>query len=657
MDGAQPFGRQPIDPGAKPRWVGRGPGADVPLYHPTVRRRHAVLFRTAAGLQVRDGSGGATRVNGRRVGEALLRDGDRVEFGAVPFRAEGGRLHWLQAGGGLPLAVEELVVEGAKDRILDGISLTLGPGEFVGLLGPSGAGKTTLLRCLIGYITPTTGHIRAEGLTLPEDAPSYWPQVGYVPQEDVLFPTLTARENLDYALRLRAPALARAERRELIEARLRQLGLGSRADKRVEKLSGGERKRVAVAVELLTEPRALFLDEPTAGLDPANETRVMRELRQLAETGTTVICATHVLENVQLCHRAVVLVGGRVAYDGPPKDLLEHFGVKTYPELYEPERLATRGVPPAPGKGADAGRAPVSRRLPPPALRLPRLVAVQVARSAHLLLRDHIWAAMLVLQPVLIGLLINLSQASFTRTSTVFTFAAVSAVWLGLNNTARELVRERRHYVRERLLGVSPAGYLLAKVLLYAAIGLGQLVLLALVLRYANRLDPPRRADLTSWPLAHVVGALWAAYLGAALLGLTVSALVTRQEWAVAALPLIVLPQLLLTGEAADIHKEGRFQSVAYLVNRSGQDPRTADEWAVEAASLLTFTRPCVALLKDPLRPEDPEPGAGPAPQPPSPAVARAADVGCLAAWVVVCGAALGLIFRLRERAWLRSLS
>jgi ABC transport system ATP-binding/permease protein len=348
MSNVPSFSRQVIDASARPLLVGRGPGVDVVLFHPSVARKHALLLRTSVMLQISDRSGGATYVNGRQVrGAAVLRDGDTVVFGGeAPFRVENGKLVGTVDGGGIALRVERLTVEvqnsGVTSRLLDNITIKIKPGQFVGLLGPSGAGKTTLLRCLVAYVTPTAGSIHAGDLELPGQAASFWPHVGFVPQNDILYLALTARESLDFALQFRATSLNRREQRQLIDERLIQLGLIDRADVRLENLSGGERKRVSVAIETLARPRALFLDEPTAGLDPANETRVMHELRQLAEGGTTVVCVTHVLENVQQLHRAIVLVKGRVVYDDPPDGLLDAFGAKSYPELYEPKRLNSR---------------------------------------------------------------------------------------------------------------------------------------------------------------------------------------------------------------------------------------------------------------------------------------------------------------------------
>ena len=653
---AQSSSRQVIDPTSRPLWVGRGPGVDVILHHPKVVRKHAVLLRIAGALQVTDRSGGATFVNGKQIREAVLRDGDLVVFGAVPFQVENGKLLGLVDGGGIALRVDKLTVEvqssGNTIRLLDNISITIEPGQFVGLLGPSGAGKTTLLRCLIGYTKPASGSIHADHFELPDQAAGFWPQAGFVPQNDILFSTLSVRENLDFALQLRAPSLDRRERQELIGQRLMQLGLESRADIRLEKLSGGEKKRVSVAIETLSKPRALFLDEPTAGLDPANETRIMNELRLLAQGGTTVICATHVLENVLKLHRAIVLVDGRIAYDDPPAGLLKHFGVTTYPELYEPRTLSSRRPKVLSTTESAYPKPSAPKQLPPP-IGIIRQIRVQVARGVRLISRDRGWSIMLLAQPILMAFLINLSQAGFDEVNTVYTFAAVTAVWLGLNNTAREIVRERRHYVRERLLGVSPGAYLTAKIILFAVLGIGQIAVLVGIIRYLNFCDADRQRDLTRSTLVEVFLALWGAYLSSALLGLLVSALARTEEWAVSLLPMIVLPQILLTGQAADMHKAGRFHSFVYLLNRTGQPQRSWQEWTVEAASFVTYTRPCVAMLRKPFLPEE----RIDAERLPSLRTARTVNYCHMFGCILLSGVALWLVFRVRDQLWIRSLT
>jgi ABC-type multidrug transport system ATPase subunit len=631
--------------------VGRGKPSEVLLGHPTVGDPHAVLMQTVAGLQVRDRSRGRTLVNGRPVREvAPLRDGDRVDFGAVTFHVEGGRLRRATRLAGLAITAERLGVDRGSIRVLQGVRLEIRPGEFVGLLGPSGAGKSTLLKCLAGYLSPAPGsRLRADDLELPAQLASFRPLIGYVPQEDAIFPGLTVRENLDFALRLRNCDLGRGERRALIESVLGQLDVAGLADHSAQRISSGERKRVCAAQELLTRPRALFLDEPTSGLDPAQETRLMGILRRLARQGMTVICATHVLENLELFDRVVVVVRGRVAYDGPPGQLLERFGARRYPELYvNLEAAQPAESPPGPGPTHLPSVAAATAVAPPEPIGLHREVAVQVVRGATLIRRDLALVALLVGQPVAIGALIDLSQMSNMEESALVTFAAVTSVWLGLNNTARELVRDRRSYLRERLLGVTPLGHLTAKVALFAAVGLFQVLLLYGVLRLGAASDANLARKFAPLWEPGLVLALWVTYLGGQLLGLVISALAESQAAAVAFLPLVILPQLLLTGAATSMTQEGRFHSIVHLVRTEGQPERSGAESLVEWLSVPLYTRPCVAVLKKKFEPQGVEASAV-LPE----GLVRAIDGFHLLVLVAATAAVLLLTFRARERRWM----
>ena len=214
-------------------------------------------------------------------------------------------------------------------RILSGISLALHAGEMCALIGPSGAGKSTLIKLLLGLLDPDEGSV-----TMGSGPVESLATVGYVPQDDALHRNLTVQAELRYAAELRMPA-ARAEERAAVVARaLRKVGLEDRADLRIRKLSGGQRKRVAVALELLTSPPLLILDEPTSGLDPGLEARTMALLAEVAAAGRIVLVATHAMGSLDGADALCVLVGGHVAYFGPPRAALAYFRVTRYEDLF-----------------------------------------------------------------------------------------------------------------------------------------------------------------------------------------------------------------------------------------------------------------------------------------------------------------------------------
>ena len=178
-------------------------------------------------------------------------------------------------------------------QILQELSLSIEPGELVAIAGGSGAGKSTLLEVLAGLQPPSAGEVRHDGVVRGARI-SAASRIGYVPQDDIIHLEMPLRRTLRYAARLRLPAgTSAAEADRVLEETMRDLDLSDRAEVPVRALSGGQRKRASIAVELLTRPRVFFLDEPTSGLDPSTAADVMRLLRRLSRQGVTVVLTTH----------------------------------------------------------------------------------------------------------------------------------------------------------------------------------------------------------------------------------------------------------------------------------------------------------------------------------------------------------------------------
>ena len=228
-----------------------------------------------------------------------------------------------------PLRAKSVSVSAGGIRILKMVDLTLHPGEMCALIGPSGAGKTTLIKALLGLRDPNEGSVMMGRHPVAELGP-----IGYVPQDDVLHRGLTVQSELTYAAELRMPGTSAEERQSRIAEVLEQVDLGDRSGVRIRRLSGGERKRVSVALELLTGPPLLILDEPTSGLDPGLEARMMTLLSQIAQTGRIVLVATHAMASLERAQALCVLVAGHVAFFGPPRKALPYFRVDRYADLF-----------------------------------------------------------------------------------------------------------------------------------------------------------------------------------------------------------------------------------------------------------------------------------------------------------------------------------
>ncbi|MEU8972357.1 ATP-binding cassette domain-containing protein [Streptomyces monashensis] len=322
--------------------IGRAPDNDLVVPDPMVSKYHAVLRQTAEGepeIADLDSSNG-TYVNGHQVARHVLGPRDAVVIGHSRLHLTDGRLVRADAGSG-SFTARDLTVRvrqrGEAKTLLSQVSLDLPEKSLVGIVGPSGCGKSTLLRALTGYQPADEGEVLYDGLDLYTHFAELRQRVALVPQDDVLHPQLTLRKALSYGAKLRFPrdtdAAAREERvREVLE----ELGLSDRMDTRITALSGGQRKRVSVAMELLTKPALLLLDEPTSGLDPGLDRQVMQMLRGLADGGRRVAVVTHSVANLHLCDRLLVLApGGRTAYFGPSHYALEFFGHDDWADVFQ----------------------------------------------------------------------------------------------------------------------------------------------------------------------------------------------------------------------------------------------------------------------------------------------------------------------------------
>lgn len=228
-----------------------------------------------------------------------------------------------------PLVLSTVQVRAGDFTILHDVTIKLHPGELCGLIGPSGAGKSTLIKVLLGLREPSQGKATLGG------GPVTSVPIGYVPQDDALHRSLTVAESLGFSAELRLPRLGERQRQERIDEVVQQVDLSERMGVKIAKLSGGQRKRVSVALELLTRPPILILDEPTSGLDPGLEAKMMELFEALARDGRIVLVATHAMQSLLRCQALCVLVKGRVAYFAAPQDAPAHFGAGTFAGIFE----------------------------------------------------------------------------------------------------------------------------------------------------------------------------------------------------------------------------------------------------------------------------------------------------------------------------------
>ena len=338
--------------------IGRDPGNDLVIPDLSVSREHAELRNTGGGrYEIVDlGSHNGTFINGRRVDRAPITEQDLIGIGRASFRLVGEELREFIDEGDVSLVAQDLTVRLPGGKVLlDHVSFPIGERSLVAVIGPSGAGKSTLLGALTGMRPATEGAVLYDNRDLYTHYAELRHRIGLVPQDNILHTQLRPRRALRYAAELRFPGdTSAAERNRRVEEVIDELALTKHCNTRTGSMSGGQQKRVNVALELLTKPSLLFLDEPTSGLDPGLDKSVMELMSGLAKDGRTVIIVTHSVDNLDVCDRLLVLVpGGRVAFYGPPADGLKYFG----------KSPLGRGVPGVRGRGGPGlGRATSSGR-------------------------------------------------------------------------------------------------------------------------------------------------------------------------------------------------------------------------------------------------------------------------------------------------------
>jgi ABC-type multidrug transport system ATPase subunit len=468
----------------------------------------------------------------------------------------------------------EIAVRDLRKTLRDGtcvlhdVSFDVQPGELVGIVGGSGAGKTTLLDALAGVRPADGGHVLFDGADLAANLDAFRGVLGYVPQEDIIHLELPLERTLGYAARLRLPAGTPERDLDAATARvLAALDLSDRAGVPVGSLSGGQRKRASIGVELLTDPGVFFLDEPTSGLDPATAADLLRHLRRLADDGATVVFTTHAVQDLTRCDQVVVLArDGHLAFVGPPSALLRYFGVERVEEIYErlagdatSEEWAQRFA-----RHREAEPAPPRQRRhrPPPRQRrgagFVRQWLVLTARTFETLVRNPLTLAILLGSPALVVAMFvilfrpgafDLADPDPSAITMILFWITFGAFFFGLTYGLLQIVTERAIVRREHLVGQRLSAYLLSKVtVLLPFLLLVDVVMLA-VLRGLDRLPS---ASTTAYLSVGVTLVLEAA--AALTLGLLTSAAVSNPSQATLALPMLCFPAVLFSGAILPVH-------------------------------------------------------------------------------------------------------
>lgn len=318
--------------------IGRLQDNTVVLDHPQVSAHHARLVREQGTYRLLDlNSTNHTYINGLNATSQLLQVRDEIRIGPFRFVYTGSELTQFDESEGIRIEALNLKKIGNNQTVLlNDISLHIPTRSFVALVGGSGAGKTTLLDALSGLRPAQEGSVFYNGQDYYHNFAAFSTQLGYVPQDDIIHRELMVERALYYAARLRLPSDFQEEQiAQRIDEVLDDVEMKHRRRLLISQLSGGQRKRVSIALELLAKPSVFFLDEPTSGLDPGLDRKMMVLLRRLADKGHTVVLVTHATNNINVCDYVCFLAqGGNLAYFGPPEEARAYFKQSDFAEIY-----------------------------------------------------------------------------------------------------------------------------------------------------------------------------------------------------------------------------------------------------------------------------------------------------------------------------------
>ena len=569
--------------------IGRANDNDIVIQDVLASRHHAFLVDSPLGLEIRDANSiNGTFVNGVRVGSAVLSEGDVVTIGNIDLVLTNGNLirrtEAATRSGGLEVNAVQFKIDGKQ--LLDNISLTARPGTLTAIIGGSGAGKTTLSRLIAGYTRPSGGTVTFEGHDIHAEYATMRSRIGMVPQDDVVHRQLTVNQALGYAAELRLPPdTSKEERAQVVAQVLEELDLTKHADTRVDKLSGGQRKRASVALELLTQPSLLLLDEPTSGLDPALDRQVMLMLRQLADAGRVVLVVTHSVSYLDVCDQILLMApGGKMAFNGPPSQVGAALGTTNWADIFanvgaDPDEANRRFLEQG-GRGSQS-RAAVSER--PADLGEPvhsdllRQLSTIARRQVRLVISDRGYSVFLAVLPFLIGALSltvkgpkpGLGPAdplglAPTQPQYIMVLLNIGAVFMGTALTIRDLIGERPIFRREQAVGLSTTAYLLAKVTVFCIFATVQAAISTIIVRLgkgAPTAHPPFFDNSTFSLFVTVAGTC----VASAILGLMLSAVAQSNEQIMPLLVVSIMSQLVLAGGMIPVTGRAGLNQLSWL--------------------------------------------------------------------------------------------
>lgn len=545
--------------------IGRNDSCDIILNHVGVSKFHADIRWNGKSYELQDhNSTNGTFVNGKRCNRKVLEEKDLIIISNAKLIFTSEKIYFCYYSSGIGIEAHNLVRtvnnKGKSFNICNHVSLSIEPGELVAIIGGSGAGKTTLMNAICGYNQPTSGTVIMNGMNLYESYDVLKSIIGYVPQQDIVYDNLTLFQMLDYAAKLRLPDdTTSEERKRRVQIVVDMVELTGKEGTMIRRLSGGQKKRASIAVELLSDPGLFFLDEPASGLDPGTEYNLMRTLKKMANKGKTVILVTHSILNLDICDKVVFMgKGGNLCFCGNLQEAGRFFDVKNMVEIYnmiseQPgiwkkkylEYIENDNIYLNPETGVHQ---PV--QIKKARKNLVKQTATLSKRYLHLMVNDRQRTLMILLQAPILAVLISLVKdgtqfEQYGMTKSLLFALSCSAFWVGILNSIQEICKERNILKREYMTGLHIGPYILSKVLVLGLFCFIQAFLLTGM--FSLRVGAPDKG-VVLFPVGEMFLTTFLTAFSAAAMGLFASAMFKNPDRAMTVAPILLMPQILFSG-------------------------------------------------------------------------------------------------------------
>ena len=567
--------------------IGRNSSSDIVINHVSVPLNIANIYvQNNNFILVPSLSTNNILVNGKSISNSLLlKNRDVILIADAKLIFDNGHIYYQLYSRGVEIEAVDIMktvrVKGKKKDISFHVSMSIKPGEFVAFVGGSGAGKTTFMNCISGVSKPTSGSVYINGNDLFKNYSVLKKIVGYVPQSDIVFDDLTLYDMLKYSANLRMPDdLSIKDREARIEEVLKIVELSDKKDVMIRSLSGGQRKRASIAVELLADPKLFFLDEPTSGLDPGTERNLMNILKKMTKMGKTIILVTHNTLNLHLCDKICFFgKGGKLCFMGTPSETLQFFNVSDFVDIYN---LINDDVDSWYNKFNSINTFKKSsnqivskfyknnknkRSFFKQFITLSKRYIKTIVNDKQMLL-------LLLLQSPFIAYMFAIVAPDdmfegYETTKMMLFSMTIAAIWLGTLNSIQVICKEKAILKREYMADLKLSAYFASKLVVQVIICAIQSFLFITVFMAAFGFVPDN-GIITSWPL-EMMFTFFLITVSSTCLGLLLSTLSKNTSNAVMLAPITLIPQLVLNGSFIELN--GVLEKISFFI---------LDKWAIQ---------------------------------------------------------------------------